>query len=292
MRRLVAVAALALVGCSPQPAPPVVIYVPTSMESIVASHLQSAGLNATFVSGDSVDLATRVIEKNDSPRADILITDNAVDIWRAGEQGALRPLDDNVLVETPQELRDPDGAWVALRFRPLLLQLLDDQASSELSSYADLGDPMWQGQLCLSTSALPANRALLAMMINELGVMPAERIVRRWSRNLAAQPFASQQDLFDAFGSGTCVVTIDIPGTWITGVRVIQPDPLYFDIDGIGVTRHAEHPDDAQSVVAELRRRMIAVDLEFLPAADGMNASVIGWRDDEARLLAERAGYR
>ncbi len=292
MRRLLAVAALALGGCSSPPEPPVVIYVPTSMEPIVASHLRSAGLNATFVAGDSTDLATRVIEKNDSPRADVLITDNAVDIWRAGDRGALRPIDDNVLAESPPELRDPDGAWVALGFHPLLLQLADDPVSFEPGSYSDLGNPEWRGKLCLSTSALPANRALLGMMIDELGVTPAERIVRRWARNLAASPFASQQDLVDAFGSGACAVTIAMPGTSIRGARVIRPDPLYFDIEGIGVTRHAGHPDLAQSVVAELRRRMIATDLELLPAARGINASAIGWRDEEARLLADRAGYR
>ena len=292
MRRLLAAAALALGGCDSTPEPPVVVYVPAAMESAVASHLQSAGLNATLVAGDSTELTTRVIEKNDSPRADILVTDNAVDVWRAGEAGALRPLDDGILADTPAQLRDPDGTWAALRFRPLLLQLRHDQGLTGLASYADLGNPEWSGKLCLTTSALPANRALLGMLIEELGVKPAERVVRRWARNLAASPHVSQQQLVEAIRSGECLITIAHPGTWIAGLRLVQPAPLYFDIDGIGVSRHAGHPDRAQSVAAELRRRMGAVDQELLPATGGINASVIGWRDEEARLLAERAGYR
>ena len=35
-----------------------------------------------------------------------------------------------------------------------------------------------------------------------------------------------------------------------------------------------------------------STDLDVLSRAQGVNASVIGWRDEEARLLAERAGYR
>ncbi|MEJ2256486.1 MAG: ABC transporter substrate-binding protein [Woeseiaceae bacterium] len=292
MRRLIVVALLALAGCNSQPAPPVIVYVPASMEQTVGEHLRSAGMDATLVSGDSMELTTRVIEKNDSPRADILITDNAVDIWRAGDRGALRPLDDNVLAEAPAQLRDPDGAWVALRFRPLLLQVRSDQGSSELASYSDLGNPEWGGKLCLSSSALPANRALLSMLIDELGVKPAERIARRWARNLAASPFASREDLVDAIGSGKCLVTIATQGPRNPEFRVIRPDPLYFDIDAIGVSRHAEHPDLAHSVAAELRRRLLVLDPELLRAAGGSNASVIGWHAEEARLLAERAGYR
>jgi hypothetical protein len=75
----------------------------------------------------------------------------------------------------------------------------------------------------------------------------------------------------------------------VDGLVRFAPTPTYGDIQGIGVARHANHPEEAARLVAWL--------LETAPAtepvnSDGRHVGIAGWRDEEARLLAERAGYR
>ena len=52
------------------------------------------------------------------------------------------------------------------------------------------------------------NRALLAMLIGDLGERPAERVVRGWLRNLALPPFKESARLQAALESGECGVAI------------------------------------------------------------------------------------
>jgi len=66
------------------------------------------------------------------------------------------------------------------------------------------------------------------------------------------------------------------------------PEQHYMDIDGIGVARHARQAESAQRLVTWLvqtKQPRIVSEVEI-------NAvSVAGWFDEDARLLAERAGY-
>jgi hypothetical protein len=69
----------------------------------------------------------------------------------------------------------------------------------------------------------------------------------------------------------------------------VIPSPLYIDVDGIGVSRHASQAASAQTLVDWLlRERTLSNSMSY----DGSNIGLAGWRNEEAALLAERAGYR
>jgi len=280
---------LALQACDAPPAARVVVYVPSELEAWAIESLPESGLNVTVIAGDSAALTALVIDKEDAPRADVLITSGVADIWRAADEGALRPLGDAALSGIPAVLRDPDDAWAAMDARPLLIGFTGDMPGPALSSYADLGSPELAGKLCLTISTLPANRALLGMLVAELGVKPAERVVRRWVHNLAAAPFASEEDLVAALESGTCQVAILAadPGreTW----TVLTPEPACYAIHAVGVARHAQNPEAGQQLVDWILAR---VTLPELADAPERNIAAAGLYSEEARLLAERAGYR
>ena len=66
-------------------------------------------------------------------------------------------------------------------------------------------------------------------------------------------------------------------------------DRLYYvDIDGIGVARHARYPEAAHVLVNWMLNEKPITDLAW---SNGKNVGIAGWRDEDARLLAERAGY-
>jgi iron(III) transport system substrate-binding protein len=281
--------AIVLAACDRDPPAPVVVYVPTEFEERANDWLPESGLLVTVIAGDSAVITDRVISKQDSPRADVLFTSGIFDIWRAADEGAMRPLEASVFESVPVELRDPDHAWAATSHRSLLIGMTPDAPDVEVTRYADLGSPEFAGQLCLTSSSLPANRALIGMLIEDLGLKPAERIVRSWSRNLAQAPFATESELVAALESGACSTAIISASVDVESLARIYPDPTYRDIHGIGVTRHAGNPEAGARLVEWVLSNV--PDVEPVNS-NGKNIGIAGWRREEARLLAERAGYR
>ena len=103
--------------------------------------------------------------------------------------------------------------------------------------------------------ALHVNRSLIAMLINDRGVKPAERLVRAWIRNLAAPPFSSEDELVGAIRNGTCAYGILSLFRPIDDLIYFVPEQHYMDIDGIGVARHARQAESAQRLVTWLVQR-------------------------------------
>ena len=283
------ICALALTGCGKSPPQQVVVYVPTDFEERANSWLPGSGLAVTVVAGDSTANTDKVIGKQDSPRADVLITSNAIDIWRAADVGALRPIQGDALARVPPQLKDPDSSWAAFGYRRLVIGVARDADRPLVSGFRDLGAQGLAGKLCLSSFALPANRALVGMLIEDLGIKPAERLVRSWVRNLALAPFASEAELQAALERGDCDFGIvsELPDG--SSISTVLPRPTYLQIEGVGISRHAANADAAQQLVDWM---LSDYEPDELDESVVQNAGVAGWRDEEARLLAERAGYR
>jgi len=295
--RAVILAALAvsiLLACESRTSiPPVVVYANAEDESLLltwfAEFTDETGIPVTVKYGDSSANTDAVIANTGSPPADVLLTSNVADIWRAADEGALRPIQSAHLSSIPEYLRDPDGQWAALEVRYAAIDVAPGLAVTSPGNYADLADPKLHGQICLSSSALAVNRSLIAMLIQDLGVRPAERIVRGWQRNLAFSPFPTEAELQVAIASGSCNYGILSMSPEIQFGKKAEDRQYYVDIDGIGVARHAQNPESAHVLVDWMLKKKAIKDLAW---SNGKNVGIAGWRDEEARLLAERAGYQ
>lgn len=282
-----------LAACDKGPRPePVVVYAASDVHSTLhesfAAFTAKTDIPVTVRLGEPATNVANVIGDHGSPPADILITTTISDIWRAADQGALRPIQSRNLESLPESLRDPDDLWFALTYHAAVIAATDDSASPRPQSYADLGDDAYRGQICLASSTLPAYRSLVAMLIHENSRRPAELIVRGWVRNLALPPFSTEQQLLKAMQAGTCRFGI-IRNTVAEDVAIIWPQVTHIDIEGVGIARHSRYPESAQQLVDWL---LAEYDVELHPQASDENIGIAGWKDEEARLLAERAGYR
>lgn len=290
MKHWLLVAVLLLAACGdPAPRGSVVVYVAEDLAEYANDRFAESGFIVTLVTGSNAELADKVINKQDSPRADVLLTSSTYDIWRAGDQGALRPMKQATLERVDTENRDPDKSWVALGWVSATIGIVRDAEAPLITAYNDLGSPQLAGQLCLTSSALPLNRALVAMLIADLGVKPAERAVRSWIRNLALPPFPSESALLEAIAAGACRVTIVSDAAESVGLDRIYPEPTYRNIRGVGVSRHAQNADAAHAFVDWMLSDLTP---QKSDKSNGRNIGIAGWRDEDARLLAERAGYR
>jgi iron(III) transport system substrate-binding protein len=302
-----------LQACSEQPAPEPVSAAPTGPVVVYASHPDDNYLPALFA-GFTDATGIRVVVKNDNasvtvdtvianrgkPVADVLLTSNVYDAWRAADRGALRPLGIAAVVDLrPDYLRDPDGMWVAVSERRAAIAF--DRAEfneADFDGYASLASENFRGKLCLTGSQHALNRNLIAVLINQLGQRPAEIVVRAWLANLAAPPFADEQAMLAALQAGTCAVAIaGLPGAGGQNhddeIGYLFAQPAIVDVEAVGIGRHAEHPDAARQLIGWLLR-----DAEYpgspaaeWPAAAPLNVGIAGWHADEAIRLAERAGW-
>lgn len=306
---------LLLAACSQEPADvaelrglPVVVYAAyqdkTYLPELFKDFTRDTGWPVVVRNGTAAGIVEDVLQDRVVPPADVLLTPSVIGVWRAAEEGQLRPNYSPVVADVLPWLRDPDHFWVALSYRNATIVYSGEQFSaSELSTYETLAEPTFRRKLCLSTSALSINRAVLARMMQKLGVRETELVVRSWVANLALPPFAREQELMQALASGQCLVAIvssdaaqAIPDSKL---KVHTPIDFYSDIEGLGITRHARNPDGAAALVEwlldeDVQRRHAEQMSSFAAAGDVQdrhNISVVASGEEEARLLAERARY-
>jgi iron(III) transport system substrate-binding protein len=297
MKRLAVIVVIclqALAACDSAPRPEAVVVYATAVDETMlmkrfADFTNETGIPVIVTFGDSYTNTENVMGNRGVPPADVLLTSTVTDIWRAADVGALRPIHAAAMESVPKVLKDPDGLWAAVDVRYAVIGISPRVQVGRVSDLDGLAHAKLRGQLCLSSSTLPVNRTLVAMLIEELGVKPAERMVRAWVRNLALPPFQTEAKLVAALQSGACGYGIFSSSIKTEGIKRISPKPLYIDIDGVGVARHARHPESAQTLVNWM---LAENELREPVSSNGRNIGLAGWRDEEAALLAERAAYR
>lgn len=258
---------------------PIVVYAPGDASSefaaLLAEFSEATSVPVSIKWGKSGENTDAVINKTGVP-ADILITDNVADIWRAADEGALRPIESEALGDVSDLIRDRDRYWTSIGVHPAVgVGKPDDEAVA--GDYA----------ACFLSSSHPLSRSFIANQIQAQGVRDAERFVRRFVAELEREPFETQNELVAAVRDGKCEVGI-ISNLQVQDLTLL--DQQGFDavtVDAVGVGRHSRYPESAQLFVDWLiRERPVEV-----PELLKIPVSVAGYRDEEARLLAERAGY-
>jgi len=271
-------------------------------------------LFAAFLTGSPQGIVDDLIADDVIPPADVLVTTSVVDISRAAEEGALRPLFLPAIKErTPAWLRDLDDLWFGLSYRAAVIVYGTSAAdTAEIPTYADLAEAGFGGQLCLSSSRNAVNRSVIATLIDSMGARPAEIVVRGWLANLALPVFEKEGQLVAALRSGECrfgiasnssVTKRNSMGPGAT-LRFSIPVPAAVDIIGVGVARHARDPNGAAALVEWLFQTDVqskfalttwsnpAIGLE--PDSQGpgaRNVGLVAWHEEDAAKLAERARY-
>lgn len=292
-------------------------------------YTEETGTTIRFLTDKEGPLLARLEAEGKRTPADVLMTVDAGNLWLAAEAGLLAPVESAVLsANIPAHLRDPQGRWFGFSVRArTLVYNTGSVKPAQLSTYAALAEPAWKGKLCLRSSQKVYNQSLVATMIAERGEEQAEAIVRGWVANLAAVPFASDDEVIQAVGSGRCAV--GIVNTYYLGrmqradaslpVALFWPDQapgqrgVHVNVSGAGLTTHAKAPEEARRFLEWLstdaaQALFAGLNLEF-PAnpAVAVDPLVAAWgpfRQDTVNLaeagrlqaaavkLMDRAGYR
>lgn len=279
---------------------PVVVY--TAFEDDAAlvdaaeRYTEKTGVLVIVRRGAATGIVDDMIKNKISPPADVLVTRSVVDAWRAADESALRPLfSESAREHVPAWARDLDDLWFGTQVRSAMIaHNLAGLHADDVPDVGALAEPRFFGTLCLSSSAISVNRTVIATMVSELGVRPAELVVRGWIKNLAAPPFDDEAQLIRAIESGACGIGIvsntalDIANTDLEG---IVPATWYADVETVGIARHARNPDGATELVEWLLADSEFAEVVGDPPVKRENVSVVAWHYEDAVKLAERARY-
>ena len=260
------VAAFALAGSAD-----VVVYNGRSQygdEQAFKAFEEQTGLDVELRGGTAPELFERLRREGDATDADLLVTTDLANLWRAKEAGLLEPveLDSNV------ELHDPEGAWwgISTRLR-VPMRSTERVEEGAITSYEDLGDPDYRGRVCLRTSNNEYNQSWVADRIAKFGEAETEELLETIMAN-DPQILGSDVDVLDAIAAGDCDVGLT---NHYYLARELKDDPgfpvapawpeagAHTNVSGVGLVKGA----------GEQRANAIRL-MEFLTAREAQEAIV------------------
>ena len=215
--------------------------------------------------GTAPELFQRLRSEGDETPADLLVTTDLANLWRAQEAGLLEASQSDTLREqVPRAYRSRDGAWwgVSLRIRTPMRSTQRVPAGA-IRSYEDLGDARFRDKLCLRTSNNEYNQSLVADMLAKRGAAATERLLRSWMAN-RPRILGSDVDVLEAIASGRCDAGLT---NHYYLARILADDPdfpvapawpdqdgagAHTNLSGVGLVKNSEHRADAVSLMEHL----------------------------------------
>lgn len=223
------------------------------------------GTDLTLFGGSASELYERLRSEGDQTKADLLITVDAANLWRAERAGLLEPirsaeLDRNV----PASLRDPQGEWYGLTLRARTIMRSTERVTpTDATTYDALGDPRWKGKLCLRSGTSEYNVSFVADRIAKDGEPATRRMLERWMAN-EPEILGSDTDVLKAIADGRC--DLGFTNSYYLGRELAEDErfpvaPVWADqrsrgthvnLSGVGVVRASDRKREAEKLVRYL----------------------------------------
>jgi len=323
---VVVAAALALLAMSGKD--DVVVYNGRSQygdEQAFRDFESARGVGLELRGGTAPELFERLRSEGEDTPADLLVTTDLANLWRAKQAGLLEPVTSAALeAQVPRAFRDPQGAFwgLSLRIRTPM-RSTERVSAAAVTSYEDLGDPRFKGRLCLRTSNNEYNQSLVADWLVKRGPQATERLLRSWMAN-EPRILGSDVDVIEAIASGVC--DVGLANDYYLG-RILADDPRFpvapawpdqngagahTNLSGMALVKGSDRRADTvalmESLTAPAAQRLIAENSELavnpdVPPApqirgwgavvkDPIDVEEAGARLPDAVALMQRVGWR
>jgi len=293
---------------------------------------KETGITVNAIQGVAEELMQRQQMEGDSSPADVLITVDAGNLWRAEQWNLLQPIESEILdKEVPANLRHPNNLWFSFSTRArVILRDKNKVKDTDITTYEGLADPKWQGKILITTSNSIYNQSLLASIIEADGSEKAEAWAKGLVSNLARKPEGAdtEQALALAAGVGELAVSNSYYFGRLLGrdeetrkkldhIGIVFPNQegrgTHINVSGGGVAAYAPNKEnavkfleflvspEAQKVFAdanyEFPIRAGVAPIDIVQAwgtfkTDPVNVSALGKNNAEAVRIMDRAGWR
>src|SRR5215217_951476 len=234
-------------------------------EAAFKSFEDATGKRIELRGGTAPELFERLRSEGSETPADLLVTTDLANLWRAKEAGMLQAVSTPALEShVPAEYRDPDEQWWGLSLRIRTPMRSTERVGEDaVTSYEDLGKPQFRGKLCLRTSNNEYNQSFVADRIAKRGEADTEKLLRSWMAN-DPQILGSDVDVLEAIAAGRC--DVGLTNHYYLG-RILKDKPdfpvapawpdqdgagAHTNLSGVGLVKGTKHRADAVSLMEYL----------------------------------------
>ncbi len=303
-------------------------------EALYANFTAATGIKVNRIEAGEDALLARIKSEGEKSPADIFLTVDAGRLWVADQQGIFAPIQSAVLnARIPAQYRLTSNTWFGLSTRARVLTVDKAKvAAGAISSYAELADPKWKGQICTRSGSHVYMLSLLSAIIEHDGAAKAEAWAKGVVANLARTPRGGDTDQVKAVAAGEC--TIALANSYYVArmmkstkaddkaimekIRVTFPDQAgrgtHMNVAGGGVLKHAPNKanaikfmeylasDQAQTyfadgnnewpVVKSVHTKNAALEAMGAFKQDGLNMMALGKNQALAQEIVARVGWK
>jgi iron(III) transport system substrate-binding protein len=173
-------------------------------EELYESFTRATGIRVSRVEGKSGELVERIKAEGTNSPADLFITVDAGNLWRAQQDDLFQPIEsDKLTTAIPADFRHPDGYWFGFSKRARVIVYNKNKVNpSQLSSYEDLADPKWRGKILIRSSSNIYNQSLIASIVATYGEQATEDWLRGLKANFAREPEGNDTAQIKACAAG------------------------------------------------------------------------------------------
>jgi len=228
------------------------------------------GIPVQFLGDDAPKLIARIEAEGAASPADLLITVDVANLELARDKELFQPVESSILQKNiPAAYRSPSNEWFGLSMRVRAIFYNKETVKpGELSTYENLSDPHWKGEILIRPSSHPYNQSLLA----NITAVHGEEATLEWAKgfvaNFARSPQGGDSDQLRAVAAGEAKLAI--ANSYYYGRMIVSPLPedklvaekvgIFFpnqkaaagelsgahvNISGGGVLKTAKHPKEA-----------------------------------------------
>ena len=236
---------------------------------------KDTNITVNIISGKSKALQKRIEQEGSNTRADVLLTVDAGNLFKAKNDDLLQSISSTKLNDLiPSHLRDEDGYWYGLSIRSRVIMYNPKKVTiDELSTYEDLSNPKWKGRICIRSSSNIYNQSLLASLISHLGEDGAERWARKIVENFSRNPKGNDRTQMTSVVLEDCDITLANTyylGKWITSkkederkyakmISVFFPNQMdrgaHINISGAAVVKYSKNSKNAIKLIEYLANK-------------------------------------
>jgi len=217
-------------------------------------------------------LVERIKAEGKATKADVVMTVDIGNIWRAASAGILADTDITAARQlVSNELQDPKGKWYAISQRARVIvynktKLKPDQ----VANYENLATPQFKGKVLIRSSNHVYNQSLVASFIKHLGKDKAETWVKGIASNLARKSEGGDTDQIRAVAAGVGDVAIVNSYYVVRLLKSKKPEDMavvekigvvfpnqsdrgtHVNISGAAIAAHAPNKDSAIQFISFL----------------------------------------
>ena len=167
------------------------------------------GIQIQELEGKTSVLLERLKLEGDNSPADLFITVDAGNLWRAAEAGLLQPVSSQTLTKRiPAKYRNEENLWFGFATRNRIAFYNPATLTDPPTSWHDLSDARFAGKICVRSSSNIYNLSLLASFIELWGEAQATDWAAAVRNNMARDPQGGDTDQIRAVAAGVCDIAI------------------------------------------------------------------------------------